>query len=211
MSSAVIWFTLAAPAWLPALSPSAQQPQNNQQQATTPSEAPSQSQPATAQDCAQSKDTCELPPGPAAPPATAPSTQPAHDAQQGQAKSSEAPARTKNKIARTKKHKPARSAVSGPRKIVVRDGGTSEPRTQLSPTSQQAMDTRQNTDQLLASTQANLKSMSGRTLSANQQATVDQIKMFVEQANSALKDGDLQRGHNLAMKAHLLSDDLLRH
>jgi hypothetical protein len=33
----------------------------------------------------------------------------------------------------------------------------------------------------------------------------------MEQAKSALDEGDLQRGENLATKARLLSDDLLKH
>jgi hypothetical protein len=95
--------------------------------------------------------------------------------------------------------------------VVVRDGGTSEPEAQLSPAVPREQQSRQSTNQLLASAQNNLKTVSTRTLTANQQATIEQIKMFIEQANSAVKEGDMQRGHNLAMKAHLLSDDLVRH
>ena len=36
---------------------------------------------------------------------------------------------------------------------------------------------------------------------------VEQIKLFVDQANAALKEGDIQRSHNLAMKAHGGHDD----
>jgi len=75
----------------------------------------------------------------------------------------------------------------------------------------QASHQRQNATQLLASTDGNLKRISGRQLNSNQQAMVDQIHSFMQQAKDAIKDGDLQRGHNLAMKAHLLSDELLKH
>lgn len=67
------------------------------------------------------------------------------------------------------------------------------------------------TYQLLTSSEANLKQVSGRQLSANQQDTVNQIKSYIEQANAAAKGGDLQRAHNLAVKANLLSTELAEH
>ncbi len=67
------------------------------------------------------------------------------------------------------------------------------------------------TYQLLASSDANLKKISGRQLSANQQDTVKQIKSYMEQANTAAKDGDVQRAHNLAVKANLLATELVGH
>lgn len=100
-----------------------------------------------------------------------------------------------------------------PPKRVVREGGTSEPTDQLSPgiSDAQASHARQNTDQLLASTDENLKKTAGRNLNATQQAMLAQIRKFMEQANEAVAAGDFQRGHNLAMKAHMLSDDLVKH
>ena len=64
------------------------------------------------------------------------------------------------------------------------------------------------TDQLLASSDANLKKISGRQLSDGQQDTVKQIKSYMEQAKVAKDDGDVQRAYNLAMKANLLSAEL---
>ena len=115
---------------------------------------------------------------------------------------------------RKSKHKKVSSKTSsGSRKIVVRDGGTAEPTTQLTPgmPHDQVARSQETTTWLLSSTEANLKRASTRTLSSNQQATIQQIKIFMDQASAAMKDGDFQRGHNLAMKAHLLSDDLLKH
>jgi hypothetical protein len=40
---------------------------------------------------------------------------------------------------------------------------------------------------------------------------VKQIQTYVEQARTAEAAGDLDRAHNLAVKAQLLSDDLVRH
>jgi len=63
----------------------------------------------------------------------------------------------------------------------------------------------------LASSDENLKKIAGRQLSTSQQDTVKQIKTYMEQANAANKDGDVQRAHNLAVKANLLSADLVGH
>jgi len=40
---------------------------------------------------------------------------------------------------------------------------------------------------------------------------VKQIKSYLEQANKAAKDQDWQRAHNLAVKANLLSAELVGH
>jgi len=68
-----------------------------------------------------------------------------------------------------------------------------------------------NTDQLLASADANLKVIASRQLSAAQQDTVAQIKSFMEQARAASSNGDVQRAYNLANKANMLSADLKGH
>ena len=67
------------------------------------------------------------------------------------------------------------------------------------------------TIQLLAPSETNLQKISGRQLNANQQDTVKQIKSFMEQATTAARDGDVQRAHNLAVKANLLSAELVGH
>jgi hypothetical protein len=102
---------------------------------------------------------------------------------------------------------------AAPRKKVVHEGGTSEPTAQLAPglTPQQAAQERRNTEDLLASAEANLQKVSGRSLDQNRQATVDQVKDFMKQARVANDAGDFTRARNLAFKAQLLSDDLARH
>jgi hypothetical protein len=54
-----------------------------------------------------------------------------------------------------------------------------------------------------------LKSIT-RTLDADEQATVAQIRNFMTQSRTAITDNDLVRAHNLALKAHLLSDELVK-
>lgn len=192
---------------------SSQIPSTNQEQ-TSPSNAPAPATTGAAptQDCSKSKDTCELPPEPQPAPGT-PTPSPEHQQSAPPAAETKPPAKTANPAKKKKKHTKKKTVgnSSGPRKIVVRNGGTSEPDVQLSPSVPTDPVARRSTDQLLASAQNNLKTVSGRNLNTNQQATVDQIKLFIEQANAALKEGDVQRGHNLAMKAQLLSDDLVRH
>jgi hypothetical protein len=55
-----------------------------------------------------------------------------------------------------------------------------------------------------------LKKAAGLQLNASQQEMASQIKQFMAQSKAALGAGDLERGHNLAMKAHLLSDELVK-
>jgi hypothetical protein len=113
-----------------------------------------------------------------------------------------------------KRRKRAASAPNGaPHKIVVREGGASEPAAQIAPGMTPAEATRQrhNAEQLLGATDDKLKRLAGRTLDAKQQETVGQIRNYMEGARSALKEGDVRRANTLAQKAHLLSEDLLKH
>jgi hypothetical protein len=114
---------------------------------------------------------------------------------------------------RNSKRKAPAQAATGPRKTVVRNGSTADPVVQLAPsvTDQQASQQRQSTAQLLAATDANLTKISARQLSSSQQDMVTQIHNYMQQAKAAETAGDLQRARNLAFKAQLLSDDVLRH
>jgi hypothetical protein len=100
-----------------------------------------------------------------------------------------------------------------PRKIVVREGGAREPAAQIAPgmTPAEATRQRQNAEHLLSSTDDQLNQMAGRTLNARQQETAGQIRNYMDGARSALKEGDLRRASTLAEKAHLLTDDLVKH
>jgi len=44
----------------------------------------------------------------------------------------------------------------------------------------------------------------------DQQDTLRQVNMYVQQSRLAIEDGDFARARNLALKAHLLSDSLVR-
>jgi hypothetical protein len=122
--------------------------------------------------------------------------------------------------AKTKKHHETHKAVAPtappatagttPEKKVVQNGGTAEPKVDLSSgaNQQQASEQAKRANELIASSDANLKKISGRQLSASQEDTVKQIQSYIDQAKKAASDGDVQRAYNLAVKANLLSAEL---
>ncbi|MGA6983910.1 MAG: hypothetical protein WCC95_14530 [Candidatus Sulfotelmatobacter sp.] len=94
-------------------------------------------------------------------------------------------------------------------KVVVKDGGSNETAVQLKGTSNEQQE-RSTTEQITAATEDNLKKVAGRTLDTSQEQTLSQVKEFLEQSKTAIAEGDLERGHDLAMKARLLSDELVK-
>jgi hypothetical protein len=183
-------------------------------QAPPPSE-PAQAAPEQSKDTtkpAEQPDTKEAKPGQSAPPP--PAGQPPPD-QQNTSPAGPTPPTTKesSQLAgkapakkKPRKRKPASS------RVVVRQGGTSDPTVELSPslTPEQASHQRQSTDQLLAVTELNLKKVATRQIRPTERETINQIHSYTDQAKAALKAGDLERSHNLAFKAYLLSDELQR-
>jgi hypothetical protein len=103
----------------------------------------------------------------------------------------------------------AQASPCPPQKKIVKDGGTAEPTVQLKSDTKNTPDQVSTTEQLRTAAEDNLKKIAGRQLSASQQQTVDQIKLFMDQSKAAVAEGDVERGHNLAMKARLLSDELV--
>lgn len=74
-------------------------------------------------------------------------------------------------------------------------------------TSQQLNQQKQTTAQLIDATEKSLKNLT-RTLSHDEEATVNQIRSYIAQSHKATTDGDFERAYNLAVKAQLLSDAL---
>jgi hypothetical protein len=99
-----------------------------------------------------------------------------------------------------------------PKRVVVHEGGTVDSGGQLSAgvADGEASHQRESTSRLLSSTDSNLKIISGRKLTPDQQDTLRQVNMYVQQSRLAIEDGDFARARNLALKAHLLSDSLVR-
>jgi hypothetical protein len=105
----------------------------------------------------------------------------------------------------------AASKPCPPPKKVVKNGGADEPNIELlggSP-AQQASSER-STEQITAATNDNLKKIAERQLSSSEQETVGQIRQFMEESRQAAAAGDPERAQNLATKARLLSEELLK-
>lgn len=62
----------------------------------------------------------------------------------------------------------------------------------------------------MALTEENLGKLASQPPSVSQQELVNEIRQFMEQSKSAIAGGDPDRGHNLAIKAHLLSEELVK-
>lgn len=105
---------------------------------------------------------------------------------------------------------PARPTEASKSKTVVEEGGSNPP-DQLSAKlpQNQTVQQRKSTAQLQQETENNLRSIT-RTLTADEQAMVQHIRSYVQQSRAAESDGDTERAYNLAMKARLLSDELVK-
>jgi hypothetical protein len=68
---------------------------------------------------------------------------------------------------------------------------------------------KQTTAELLAAAEKNLQSVN-RNLNHDEQAMVAQIKTYIDQSQKATKENDFERAYNLATKARLLSDALVK-
>jgi hypothetical protein len=97
-------------------------------------------------------------------------------------------------------------------KVVVRNGGAKEGTPEIEPglSKEQELHNRENTSQLLSTTDANLKKIAGRQLTPAQQSMVEKIHAYMNQSKEASSAGDLNRAHTLAFKAHLLSDEVAK-
>jgi hypothetical protein len=78
-------------------------------------------------------------------------------------------------------------------------------------TPNQATQKELSTTQLLDAADSNLKRVGGQELGVTQRETVGQIRKYMEQAKAASDSGDVDRAHNLAVKANLLSKELMPH
>ena len=106
---------------------------------------------------------------------------------------------------------PQQQASAKPPRIVIQEGSSAAAQGDITTAiaHDESTHRRLTTAQLLQSTEDNLRSLK-RTLSADEQATVAQIHDYMDQARQATSQDDLVRAHNLALKAHLLSDELAK-
>jgi len=147
------------------------------------------------------------------PPAAATESTPAAGAKVSEGAATKKTAASTSATTKRRNKRSAPAQAEGPRKIMVREGGASEPAAQIAPdmTPAEAASQRQNAERLLGSSGDQLKVLAARTLDVQQQEPVGQIRNYMVGARSALQEGDLWRANTLAQKAHLLADDLVKH
>ena len=110
-------------------------------------------------------------------------------------------------------HRRKTAKRTGPRKVIVHQGGATDAPTQMAPVApeEKAVAQRAQSDSLLTATEVNLKKLSGRKLTDDEQSLVNQIQQFIAQSRAALDTGDLSQGYNLASKANVLSEEFNKH
>lgn len=113
------------------------------------------------------------------------------------------PKATRPKVER--KNPPAPPASSD--KPMIEEGKTEATPPLIASENPQAAQLRADTNQLLGAAEYNINNLR-RTPSKDDQAIIQHIRGFVDQSRQALKDGDIERAHTLAIKAHLMSDEL---
>jgi outer membrane biosynthesis protein TonB len=149
-----------------------------------------------------------------------PAEQPAEPQQEQAAPSDQTQAATQNKPKHIKKPSPRKPASSEkttearntPQKVII-PAEKAQPTPgpgQISPgpTPGDAQ-SQTSTEQLLQSAENNLNGIK-RTLNKDEEAMRAQVKEFIIQSRKAIGENDPARAHNLAVKARLLSDELVK-
>jgi hypothetical protein len=112
-----------------------------------------------------------------------------------------------------RKRRPPAVIHSDQNKTVVPEGGAKEPPAQIAPglAPDEAIRDRHEAEHWLTVTDGQLKELANRQLSEPRQEVIVQVRNYQLGARSALKENDLRRAHTLALKAHLLADDMVKH
>lgn len=96
-----------------------------------------------------------------------------------------------------------------PKKIIPAEPAPTPQQISPGPTSTNGGNNQASTDQLLQGAEANLNGIT-RTLSKDEEAMRAQIREFIKQSRTATTENDPARAHTLAVKARLLSDELVK-
>lgn len=187
-------------------------PQSQAPTVETPTEpAPTASAPAepsTAEPTTNTPGTTTAPSEPATT-ATATTTKPKPKPRKPKNNNKPATSASNGTIPATTATPPANNSPTQNSKVVIPQGGETAPGQISAAGPDDDARSRQTIEQLLQSTDTNLRSIN-RQLNDNERAMVEQIKTYMAQARTASTDGDLTRANNLALKAHLLSDELVK-
>jgi hypothetical protein len=148
----------------------------------------------------------------AQPPQQPPEAQPtATPAEQPKTAEKTKPKHTRHAAGKKPGEKPE-VAHNNPRKIIPAEPAPTPAQTgQISPgpTPSDTAHSQTSTDQLLQGAEANLNGIT-RTLSKDEEAMRAQIREFIKQSRTATTENDPARAHTLAVKARLLSDELVK-
>ena len=120
-----------------------------------------------------------------------------------------APVKSKKRL-RHRKPAPA-AATNNPPKPVSKPETTPDTNVQITAEIPQnvANARRQQTEGLLQAAEGNLKKIN-RTLSDGEESMQRQVRNYITQSRLAMQDGDLDRAYQLANKAQLLSQELVK-
>lgn len=105
--------------------------------------------------------------------------------------------------------KPTTEAKNIPPKVVIQEGGTNSTTPQVSSGQKENNGNQPTTEQLLKGAEENLRNLK-RDLSDNEKSTKNQILDYIAQSRKATEEADPVRAHTLALKARLLSDELVK-
>jgi hypothetical protein len=101
-------------------------------------------------------------------------------------------------------------ARNNPKKIIPAEPAPTPQEGQISPgPTPVGGNSQTSTDKLLQSAEANLNGIT-RALSKDEEAMRAQIREFIKQSRTATTENDPARAHTLAVKARLLSDELVK-
>ena len=104
--------------------------------------------------------------------------------------------------------KPEVARNTTPKKVIPAEPAPTPQQISPGPTSDGG-NSQASTDQLLQGAEANLNGIT-RTLSKDEEAMRAQIREFIKQSRTATTENDPARAHTLAVKARLLSDELVK-
>ena len=156
-----------------------------------------------------------IPPAAAPEPSPTPEpAQPAGQTQPSQDNQTPSPDQTKPETTQADKSKPQKPSPRKPRKTVVgadKEEPAPTPAGQVSPapTTADASHAQGSTEQLLKIAEGNLNSIK-RQLSKKEEADRSQAWEFISQSRKATDENDSTRAYNLAVKARLLSEELVQ-
>lgn len=120
-----------------------------------------------------------------------------------------APTPTKSKTRRRKKPTPSPTITTNKPPQPAEPAPDTNVQIQAEVPQGAANERRQQTEGLLQVAEGNLKKIN-RNLSDGEQSMQRQVRNFITQSRLAMQDGDLERAYNLATKAQLLSQELVK-